>query len=342
MKHARARGWPAVSPASRWIFVLAILFIITIQTLVFSSTVLAGPRVEINKAFWDFGVISNLTYASHDFWISNSGDAPLIINRVTSTCEACLQATIQRTNLPPGTATAIHATLDTRLLNGAVSRAILIGCNDPHEPNPVLGINIVVAPIYKVDPAAPLVDLAEGPSTVTVAITPSFQLHAPLSQAVCENTNLQTIVSPGIDGGCVLNIRAGNAFPESNVTVIVVVRSVDTNDPPCSVEVFVRNAASVELVPKQLVMLPQDEQQTRIFWLKQHGPSPMALLDAVLPQDKYHCEIDPDPNGRDYTIYITAWQLKSLAGQTNELVLRMMDASNHEKDIDVPVFVSKP
>ena len=338
MKHARARG----SLARCRCLPLAVLFIAVMQMLVLSSTVFAGPRVEIDKAFWDFGVVSNLTYASHDFWISNSGDAPLVINRVTSTCEACLQATIQRTNLPPGTATAIHATLDTRLLNGAVSRAILIGCNDPQEPNPVLGINIVVAPIYKVDPAAPLVDLAEGPNAVTVAIMPSFQLHAPLSQVSCENTNLQTSVSPGVDGGCVLNIRAVGGFPESNATVTVVVRSADTNDPPCAVEVFVRNAPSVELVPKQLVMLPQDEQQTRIFWLKQHGPSPMGLQDAVLPQDRYHCEIDPDPNGRDYTIYITAWQLKSLAGQTNELVLRMMDASNHEKDIDVPVLISKP
>jgi hypothetical protein len=338
MNRARVRR----SPARYRCFPLSVLVIVAMQMLVFSGLVFAGPRIEIDKAFWDFGVITNLSYASHDFWISNSGDAPLVINRVTSTCEACLQATIQRTNVLPGTATAIHATLDLRLLSGAVSRAILIGCNDPQEPSPVLGINVVVAPIYKVDPAAPLVDLAEGPSAVAVAITPLYQLHAPLSQTSCENTNLQASVSPGADGGCVLNVRATGGFPESNTTVTVVVRSVDTNDPPCSVEVFVRNAPSVELVPRQLVMLPQDEQQTRIFWLKQHGPSPMALLDAVLPQDKYHCEIDPDPDGRDYTIYITAWQQKSIAGQTNELVLRMMDASNHEKDIDVPVFVSKP
>lgn len=329
-------------PAGHRRFVRAVLFIAATQILVLSSAVLAGPRVEIDKAIWDFGVITNLTYASHDFWISNSGDAPLIINRVTSTCEACLQATIHATNVPPGTATAIHATLDLRLLNGAVSRAILIGCNDPQEPNPVLGINVVVAPIYKVDPAAPLVDLAEGPDAVTVGINPTFQLHAPLSRAECGNTNLQTSVSPGPDGGCLLNIRALGGFPESNTTVTVVVHSVDTNDPPCSVEVFVRNAPSVELVPPRLVMLPQEEEQTRLFWLKQHGPSPMALLDAVLPQDRYHCEIDPDPDGRDYTIYITAWQQKSIAGQTNELVLRMMDASNHEKDINVPVYVSKP
>jgi hypothetical protein len=337
MKHARARG----SWARYRCFSLAV-FIVVMRMLVFSCAALAEPRIEIDKAFWDVGVITNLTYASHDFWISNSGDAPLIINRVTSTCEACLQATIERTNVLPGSATAIHARLDLRLLNGAVSRAILIGCNDPQEPSPVLGINVVVAPIYKVDPAAPLVDLAEGPSAIAVAITPSFQPHAPLSRAACDNTNLQATVSPGEYSGCVLNIRAVGGFPESNTTVIVTVRSVDTNDPPCAVEVFVRNAPSVELVPRQLVMLPQDEQQTRIFWLKQHGPSPMALLDAVLPQDKYHCEIDPDPDGRDYTIYITAWQQKTIAGQTNELVLRMMDASNHEKDIDVPVFVSKP
>lgn len=306
------------------------------------SNVSAAPRIEIDHQFWNFGMVTNLWSVSHVYWVSNSGDAPLVINNIASSCPACLHVSIDKTNLPPGTATAVHALLDLRLVSGPVSRAVLITCNDPRNPTPVLELDGEGVPLYRLNPIMPSLDLAEGPGAVTVAITPSFQLHAPLSRVECQNTNLQARISPGPDGGSVLNIRAGGGFPESNTTVTVVVRSVDTNDPSCSVDVFIRNAPSLELVPPQLEMLPQDEEQTRLFWVKQHGPAPMALLDAVLPQDKYHCEIDPDPDGRDYTIYITAWQQKSLAGQTNELVLRMMDASNHERDINVPIYVAKP
>ena len=65
----------------------------------------------------------------------------------------------------------------------------------------------------------------------------------------------------------------------------------------------------------------------------------MSLVDAILPPDKFHCEIDPDPDGYDYAIYITAWNQQAGDSQTNMLVLKLRDASNHEKDATVPVTV---
>jgi hypothetical protein len=236
----------------------------------------------------------------------------------------------------------VHARLDLRLLSGPTSRAILITCNDPQNPTPVLELNGEGVPLYQLDPVTPLLDLAEGPGKVTIGINPLFHLHAPLSQVVYDNTNVLVNLASAAGGGWFLTVQADNNFPKSNATVTVVIRSSDTNDPPCSVDVFIRNAPVLELLPTQLAFQAQTNEQTRVLWLKQHGPSPLVLLDAVLPEDKFHCEIDPDPDGRDYTIYVTTWQQQLAAGQTNELVLRMMDSSNKEQDINVPVFVSKP
>ncbi len=302
----------------------------------------AAPRIQFDHQYWNFGVVTNVPSIFHNYWVSNAGDAPLVINSIASTCPACLHASIEETNLPPGATTVVHAKLDLRLLSGPTSRAILINCNDPQNPTPVLELNGEGVPLYQLDPVTPLLDLAEGPDKITIGINPLVHLHAPLSQVAYTNTNVEASLTSAKGGGWFLTVQANSNFAKSNATVTVVIRSSNTNDPPCSVDVFIRNAPVLELLPPQLVFSAQTNAQMRVLWIRQHGPSPLTLLDAVLPQDKFHNEIDPDPDGRDYTIYVTTWQQQSAAGQTNELVLRMMDVSNQEKDINVPVIVSKP
>jgi hypothetical protein len=333
--------WPAVLRSHFFCLLRAVSWVV-ISRLAWISNSSAAPRIQFDHQFWNFGIVTNIPSIAHDYWVSNSGDAPLVINSIDSTCPACLHASIGKTNLPPGAATVVHARLDLRLLSGPTSRAILITCNDPQNPTPVLELNGEGVPLYQLDPVTPLLDLAEGPGKVTIGINPLLHLHAPLSQVVYDNTNVLVNLASAAGGGWFLTVQADSSFPKSNATVTVVIRSSDTNDPPCSVDVFIRNAPVLELLPTQLAFQAQTNEQTRVLWLKQHGPSPLALLDAVLPQDKFHCEIDPDPDGRDYTIYVTTWQQQSASGQTNELVLRMMDVSNREQDINVPVFVSKP
>lgn len=341
MKHARVRGWPAVLRNyffCRFHRIGLAQFFLMFAWCISAS---AAPRIEIDHQFWDFGMVTNQWSVSHDYSISNWGDAPLIINRIVSSCPVCLHVGIDGTNLPPGAATTVHALLDLRLLSGPISRAIVITCNDPQNPTPVLEFNGENVPLYQLDPATPQLDLVDGPRATTIGITPMVHLHAPWVRVVCNNTNIQASLASAPGGGYILTVQAADSFPRSNATVTVVIRSSDTNDPPCSINVFVHNAPALELLPGQLVFQPQAGEQTLVLWLKQHGPSPLALLDAVLPQDKFHCEIDPDANGRDYTIYVTTWQ-QTAANQTNELVLRMMDVSNQEQDINVPVVVSKP
>ena len=298
----------------------------------------AAPHISIDRDFWEFGTVTNAEYISHDYVISNAGDAPLIIDSVISTCSVCLHASIEATNLPPGATTHIHADLNLGILpGGAISRAILITCNDPQSPTPVVDLNGVSVPAYRIFPLTPLLDLTDGPAVITVQIEPLFTMHAPLSHVECSNTNLQISCLPQTNGACLLAVEAGRSFPKTNEMISITLRSADTNDLPCAVGVFIRNAPSLSVVPTQLTFDSQPG-QTRVVWIKQHGPSPATLLDADLPIDRFHCEIDPDDNGHDYTIYVTLSE-QTAAAQTNTLILKMMDASNHEENINVPVFV---
>lgn len=331
--------WPATLWDCAGRSLRAIILLIVFPLLALCGNVSGAPQIAIDHQFWDFGTITNGAILSHDYYITNTGDGPLIISNVVSTCGVCLHAYIDATNLPPGAGTVIHAKLDLRVLDGAVSRGILVSCNDPQTPASVLELDGVSQRMYQLTPLSPVLDLTTGPNTTTAEIMPLFKLRAPLSRVSCDDSNFQVGVSSEVGGAFLLTVRAADWFPGDSGVVAMTIRSSDTNDPPCSVGVYVRNPPKMELLPTQLTFQPQAEEQTRILWLKQHGSSVLTLLDAIPPPGNFHCEIDPDPDGYDYAIYVTVSQLPSKTGQIGTLLLKMMDASHQENDVNVPVFV---
>ena len=303
--------------------------------------ILAAPKIVVDQPIFDFGSITNGSQLLHDFVIRNPGDAELQIDRVVSSCAACLQASLEKTKIPPGGESILHARLDLRLLNGTLSRAISIYCNDSNNDPLVVGLTGVVVPFYQVTPAEIDLDLSQGQQTTATEIVPLLNLHAPLSQVLCDDTNIAASLAMEASNRFILTLAAAKSLPLGNASINLTLRSADSNDPPCRITGFVHNPPDLELIPERLRFQPQAEPQMRILWLKQHGASPLILLDVVPPSDTFHCEIDPDSSGYDYRIYITAWQQEEAVGQTNVLTLKMRDRNQKEHSVPVPVSVDQ-
>lgn len=311
--------------------------------LIANPALFAAPQIQVEQPFWNFGAVTNLAGLTHDFVIRNSGDAPLVISHVLSSCSACLQAGIENTNIPAGGTTVVHGRLDMRLLSGAISRAILVDCNDPKTPSFMLELTGWVVPAYQLIPPEISLDLSQGQKSGTMEILPLLGFHAVLCQATCDDTNLAATVYPQPSGKFLLAVRLENETPRGNMVAAVTICSTNSSDLPCRVNVFIHYPPDLELIPAQLRFRPQAERQTRILWVKQHGVAPLQLLDAISPSDKYHCEIEPDPASFDYRIYVTAWQQETLAGQTNSLVLKLAKPPDGKaQSAVVPVLVELP
>ncbi len=301
----------------------------------------AAPQIVVEQPVYDFGSITNGSQVLHDFVIRNAGDAELEISRVVSSCVACLRASLEKTNIPPGGSSVLHARLDLRLLNGTVSRAISLYCNDPNNGSSVVGLTGVVVPVYQVTPPEIELDLSQGQQTAVAEIVPLLNLHAPLSQVLCDDTNIVAQLSPENSSRFVLTVQALESIPRGRAVINLTIHSADSNDPPCHIAGFIHNPPDLELIPTQLRFQPQAEPQMRILWVKQHGASPLVLLDVIPPSDKFHCEIDPDSSGYDYRIYVTAWQQEAAVGQTNVLILKMRDQNQKDRSVTVSVSVDK-
>jgi len=307
--------------------------------LLANGKLLAAPRVEVDQPTYNFGVVTNRSFLVHDFILHNVGDTNLIINQVVSGCNACLRVGINQTNLPPGGTATVRSYLDLRQMSGSESRAILLVSNDPKTPSCVLELLGVVVPSYSIQPTAMHLDLSAGQQSAEAEITPLFELRAPLSIASCTVSNIAARIEQRSANLYVLVVEALNNTPRGDVACDVTISSRDTNDPPCWGICHIRNPPDLELIPPQLKFQPQDEPQMRILWIKQHGSTPLVLLDILAPSDKFACEIVPDPSGFNYRVNITAWQQKK-TGQTNCLTLKMQDQDLKEKLVTVPVSVN--
>jgi hypothetical protein len=304
------------------------------------SEMRAAPKIMVEQSVYDFGAITNRSEMLHDFVVCNAGDSELDVSQVISSCNICLKAELEEKIIPPGGHSLLHTRLELRLFDGPVERSVRIASNDPKTPWLTLSLTGMVLPRYQMTPAEVDLDLSEGRQTATAEITPLLQLGAPLSQVLCDNSNVLAKITPTGHGRFMLTVEALASLPRGNAASQLILRGTDTNDPPFQATVIIHNPPDLELLPDGLRFLPRAEQQMRILWVKQHGATPLILLDIIPPSANFKCEIEPDSGGYNYRVYVDAWQLESVAGQTNALRLKMRDQNQIERSVLVPIVVA--
>jgi len=99
-----------------------------------------GPRAVIEAPLADVGEVSRGERVTHDFIISNEGDAPLEITEVRPSC-GCTVAEYDEV-IPPGETGKIHAELDTSGVSGAAAKGITVFTNDPDKPRLQLTLRV--------------------------------------------------------------------------------------------------------------------------------------------------------------------------------------------------------
>jgi uncharacterized membrane protein len=111
---------------------LSVLFAFSIL-LGFASLALAAPRAAVDQPIFDFGTVAQGKKVDHAFTIINSGDAPLTIGQVSTSC-GCTVAEVSSRSIPPGKSSTIKASFDSTNFSGKISKTIYIHTNDPKTP----------------------------------------------------------------------------------------------------------------------------------------------------------------------------------------------------------------
>jgi len=102
-----------------------------------------APRVHFPETTFDFGTIYQGEDVTHKFVFQNTGNAPLKIEKIRSTC-GCAAALPAKRVLAPGEESAIEVAFRAGLLRGRITKHVLVDTNDPLEPRVDLTVTVEV------------------------------------------------------------------------------------------------------------------------------------------------------------------------------------------------------
>ena len=86
-------------------------------------------RAKFREEGWNFGKVKQGEVLAHEFVFTNEGDAPLVIERVSTSC-GCTAALASEDRIAPGKEGRIKASFDTRGYAGSVVKYVYVESND--------------------------------------------------------------------------------------------------------------------------------------------------------------------------------------------------------------------
>ncbi len=98
-----------------------------------------NPRISFKETKYIFPKAKEGAVLKHEFSFTNTGQAPLIIKRVTTSC-GCTAALVSSETIAPGKEGKISVEFDTRGYFGEVVKQVYVESNDPVEPRKILEI----------------------------------------------------------------------------------------------------------------------------------------------------------------------------------------------------------
>lgn len=130
-------------------FILMLLLALTGLTA--NPVQAAGPKIVLDKADYDFGQVFEGQKVDHVFRFQNAGDAPLIIDRVRSSC-GCTAALLSATSLAPGEVGEVRTSFDSNRFSGEVVKTVYLYSNDATQATSQFNLRGTVVREIEIDP----------------------------------------------------------------------------------------------------------------------------------------------------------------------------------------------
>lgn len=113
-----------------------------------SQTVVSGPAITFEELEYDFGDIHQGDKVQHIFNFENTGDAPLIITNVQTTC-GCTATNWEREPIMPGAKSSITVNFNSAHKMGRQNKVISVISNSVAPLNQIKITTNVLPPVQE-------------------------------------------------------------------------------------------------------------------------------------------------------------------------------------------------
>lgn len=110
-----------------------------------------APKVVVDKAEYDFGALDIQGNGSHDFVLTNTGDAPLTLTAGGTSCR-CTMSSLEHESIEPGGSAKVTLTWKPIDKPGPYQQTAKILTNDPSQPQVTLTISGRITAVTRFSP----------------------------------------------------------------------------------------------------------------------------------------------------------------------------------------------
>lgn len=103
-----------------------------------------APKVEVDKAEYDFGTIKHGDKVTYDFVLRNTGKSDLVIRKTTASC-GCTVANVKSKIIKPGESTTLTTEFNSVGRSGTQTKTITVITNDPTNQRLILWLKGKIA-----------------------------------------------------------------------------------------------------------------------------------------------------------------------------------------------------
>ncbi|MFQ5614855.1 MAG: DUF1573 domain-containing protein [Anaerolineales bacterium] len=125
------------------------LLFLLLFSLILAACTNGQPSLVLGTEKLELGDVVNGEIVSQEVAVRNEGDAPLVVEAVSTSC-GCTQATLEPMTIQPGGSAVLHIEFDSGAhgpdLTGMLVRQVFIASNDPELPEAVLAISANILP----------------------------------------------------------------------------------------------------------------------------------------------------------------------------------------------------
>jgi hypothetical protein len=283
-----------------------------------------GPALQVEKPRYDFGSVTEGDKVKHVFTVTNTGKAPLVIERVSTSC-GCTAAVLQDKTVAPGGKTEIKVELDTTNRKGKQHKTATILSNDPKSPSTRLDIEGEVVPTLVFEPSYVQLEGKKG-ATTTTKVWLTGAMAASAVPKVDGVTGDDSVTATVIEEPAGKSVRRGVALTTKHPSLgrgrgEIQVSTGLEKKPQLKLR-FSRTTTGNFSVPQTLYLTPsQPKQQQRSFEVKSSEPN--FQLQSTLVEGPFSASIEKTEGA--YRVTVTP---KPPPGQTGALTGKLVLLSN--------------
>lgn len=169
----------------------------------------AGPNTSFSKTMHRFGKVFAGQKLEHEYRFKNTGDAPLKLLGINTSCGCTIVDTVVGQEIAPGKSSTVKVKFDTTDFKDTVSKSVVVMTNEKIKNSHILSFTANIVTRYKVDP--PVLNFGQThydkqPLVQEVTITPKTGAKLTVEKINYPQNKLSIIQTVGIDGSLKLSV----------------------------------------------------------------------------------------------------------------------------------------